>query len=430
MILRLLLAMLVLLGPLPGSTASATPPCPGRTGSGSWTTVRVPAFSSGDPVANLHALSPSRPGLVYVTNGRSVLRSTDGGCRWTQVLSLPAAPTADRPFTAHARVVAMAVPDARSAGHHLHLLVSDTPQDEAPHGTAGPLASGVGATRTLTTEDAGASWRMSGPLAPQGNTRGSRCTNIRSCVLTVAPSDPRVVYVGLSAVDVFVPSVLLRSADAGRTWELRSMPNDYLGVGDQLVGSPGGVDVVEVDPLAPDTIWAKAGLTTFSRSSDGGRSWTWNDSGYDFRLPALDVFSAKGRPSRLVALQSGTTLSQQIHRHSRTTDGGSSWVTQEPAAVGLADVEADGIAHGNRADDVVVSLTRPAGLRGWSPRAGRYVDLDPTGLLRRHAPVSDVQATREAKPRFVLLGKGMLLTYRGPVGADIPVRTTTVTTRR
>lgn len=430
---RALLAAGLLLLPVAAVPASAAPACPGRSVSGAWTTVKVPSFAAaaaGDAVANLHAVSPSRPDLVYVSNGRTVLRSTDGGCRWQPVLSLPPAPTQARPFTAQARIVAMAVPEAASGAKHLHLLVNDTPQDAAPHHLGGELAAGIGATRTLSSEDAGATWRTSAPLAPQGNTRGARCTNVNSCVLTVAPSDARVLYVGLSVFSAFVPSVLLRSGDSGRTWDLRSMPNDYLGVGDELVGSPGGVDLVEVDPLAPDTVWAKAGLTTFSRSTDGGRSWTWNDSGYDFRLPALDVFAVKGRPSRLVALQSGSTRSQTIHRHSRTTDGGATWSTQEPAAVGLADVEADGIAHGNRSDDVVVSVTRPAGLRGWSPKAARYVDLDPTGLLRRHAPVSDVQATREGQPRFVLLGKGVLLTYRGPVGADIPVRTTTVTARR
>jgi len=272
---------------------------------------------------------------------------------------------------------------------------------------------------------------MSAPLTPQAGTRGARCSSLTYSVLTVAPSDPRVLYIGLSAFGVFTPATLLRSGDTGRTWDLRAAPYDYVRPqSEQYVGTPGGVEIIEVDPNAPDTIWAKAGLGTFSRSTDGGRSWTYNDSGYDFRVPALDVFAVPGRPARLVALQSGDPNNRRIDRHSRTDDGGATWLTFNPPAVGLADVEADGIAHGDRSDDIVISTTKPGGLRGWSPKAGRYVDLDPTGLLRRHAPVSDVQASREARPRFVLLGKGVLLTYRGPVGADIPVRTTTVTTRR
>lgn len=125
----------------------------------------------------------------------------------------------------------------------------------------------------------------------------------------------------------------------------------------------------------------------------------------------------------------------------RSTDGGCRWQpvlqlpaspTQErpPAEVGLEDVEADGIAHGSRSDDVVVSVTRPAGLRGWSPGARRYIDLDPSRFAAHYAPLSDVQATRERRPRFVLLGQDALLTYRGAVGADIRVRSTTVTPRR
>lgn len=425
MLVRALLAVLFLSSALVAPGASAGSSCPGRTTSGSWTTVRVPTFASGAASAKLHAVSASQPDLLYVSNGRTVLRSIDGGCRWTTVLDLPAAPTSAMPFTPGARIVAMAAPEAAAGGRHVHLLVNDTPQEVAAPPDYGPLSAGLGAPRTLSSEDAGATWRTSAPLTPTAGTRRARCSSMHYCVLTVAPSDPRVLYVGLSPNGLFTPAVLLRSADAGRSWEPRTAPNDYLA----SAGTPGGIEVIEVDPLKPDTIWAEAGLSTFSRSTDGGRTWRYLDSGYDFRLPALDVYAAPGKPSRLVALQSGD-LSQRLDRHGRSTDGGATWSSQDPASVGLTAVHADGIAHGNRSDDVVVSLTRPAGLRGWSPRARRYVDLDPTGLLRRHAPVSDVQATRERRPRFVLLGKDVLLTYRGPVGADIPVRTTTVPARR
>lgn len=429
MSLRALLAAGLLLVPLAGTPGQAAPPCPGREVSGPWTTVRVPSFPSGDVDANLHAVSASRPDLLYVSNGRAVLRSLDGGCRWSSVLSLPASPTQAQPFTARARIVAMAVPEAAAGATHLHLLVSDTPQEGVPN-ALGSLGAGVAATRTLSSYDTGSSWSTSAPLTPLEGTRGRRCSSLSSCVLTAAPSDPSVLYVGLGPGGVFLPAVLLRSGNAGRSWEPRRMPLDPVAPLPGGVATGGAPDVVEVDPLVPDTVWAKSGLNTFARSVDGGRSWTYVDTGYEFQMPALDVWRAKGAPSRLVALHSGENSTQTLNRQSTSLDGGATWTTRGVAEVGLGDVDADGVAHGRRSDDVVVSLTRPAGLRGWSPRARRYVDLDPAGLLRRHAPVSDVQASRESRPRFVLLGKGVLLTYRGPVGVDVPVRTTTVTTRR
>lgn len=401
-------AAVVAVAPLQPATAA----CAGQTSSGDFTVLRTPVA----PV--LHAVSPSRPSLLYVTDGRVLHRSTDGGCSWRAVLTLPSSPGTDRPFTPRARVVELAVPESASGARHVHVLVSDTPQDAAPN-PAGPLAEGVGATRVLSSYDAGGRWRVSAPLTPTESTAEGACDNNHGCVLTVAPSDPRVLYLGLGPMTGFVPATLLRSADAGRTWEPRRAPDDYAA---SVAGTPGGVEVIEVDPLAPDVLWSKAGLRTFARSADGGRSWRYQSTGYDFRLPALSVHRTRGRQPSLVALHSGSTREQTVDHHSRSADGGRTWTAAAPAAVGLLDVEADAVAHGARADDVVVSTTRPAGLRGWSPRSGRYVDLDPAGLLRRHAPTGDVQATRERAPRFVLRGRRSLLVYAGPVGADLAAR--------
>jgi hypothetical protein len=64
-LVRALLAAALLLVPLAALPATAGQVCPGRSVSGPWTSVRVPAFPTGDADAGLHAVSPSRPDLLF-----------------------------------------------------------------------------------------------------------------------------------------------------------------------------------------------------------------------------------------------------------------------------------------------------------------------------------------------------------------------------
>lgn len=207
------------------------------------------------------------------------------------------------------------------------------------------------------------------------------------------------------------------------------MPFDPVSPLPGAIATPGSPDVIEVDPLAPDEVWAKSGLSTFSRSTDGGLTWTYVDTGFDFQMPALDVWRSKDEPSRLVALHSSANSTQTLNTQSTSRDGGATWTVRRVAEVGLAGVEADGIAHGNRRDDIVVSATKRGGLRGWSPKGGRYVDLDPTGVaparagLRRAGNPGGHAALRPAR-------QGRAADRPRSGGTDIPVRTMTVTPRR
>ena len=91
--------------------------------------------------------------------------------------------------------------------------------------------------------------------------------------LTVAPSNPNVIYAGMGQVtsryDITVGDGVYRSDDAGRTWR-------HLGL-----AASRHVGAIRVHPANPDVAWVAALGSTFGpngergvyRTTDGGRSW-------------------------------------------------------------------------------------------------------------------------------------------------------------
>lgn len=94
--------------------------------------------------------------------------------------------------------------------------------------------------------------------------------------ISVAPSDPNVIYVGMGETDIrgnmSAGDGMYRSTDAGKTWE-------YLGLGEsQFIGD------IEIHPGNPDVIWVAAMGQIFGtegnaergvyKSTDGGKTWS------------------------------------------------------------------------------------------------------------------------------------------------------------
>jgi hypothetical protein len=57
-------------------------------------------FDGGGIWMTTGAVDPVDPNKIYVTEGRQLLRSTDGGCSWKKIYELPMSPTPTDPHSA------------------------------------------------------------------------------------------------------------------------------------------------------------------------------------------------------------------------------------------------------------------------------------------------------------------------------------------
>ncbi|MTI87414.1 MAG: glycosyl hydrolase [Balneolaceae bacterium] len=158
--------------------------------------------------------------------------------------------------------------------------------------------------------------------------------------ITVAPSDPNVIYAGMGETDIrgnmSGGDGMYRSTDAGKSWE-------YLGLGQsQFIGD------IEVHPENPDVVWVAAMGQLFGtdgnpergvfKSTDGGK--TWNKVLYrDEKTGAVDIAVDPNNPRILFAalweayrnpwqMSSGGDGSGLF----RSKDGGETWeeISQNP----------------------------------------------------------------------------------------------------
>jgi hypothetical protein len=174
-------------------------------------------------------------GKLAVATTTGLVQSADMGCSW-----LPAAGLVGS--GAVADLVA-----GPKAGEALALYAG------SPDPQTGLLAPAV-----WQSLDAGSSWQPFGqPLPPL----------VQALTVEVAASEPQVVYVsGVQAVGGKPTGVVLRSVNAGKTWQTFAVAG---------TGTPW---LAAVDPANAQRVWLRRSAPglgdTLARSDDGGQTWT------------------------------------------------------------------------------------------------------------------------------------------------------------
>lgn len=308
--------------------AGAAPRCavPGRIDEGaSWESIRLPRFSSGQQTIVDYTVHDGK--LIVVTNGAVVVRSTDGGCRWSQTFDAnsSAASVAQQP----PRFLAFSKP---TAGGPILLLAEEK-------------VGGAPRAAVFRSTNGGASFERAGAgLPPIG----------RPVALRVAPDAPSVAYLGVSGGnDQVVIDQLYATTDGGTTWTLRGDLSE-LTKQQRITG-------FEIDPLVENELWAYGPSGGF-HSVDGGRTFAAIDDMAGQATGPVDVYrEAPKEPARLAYFRAaaGDLLVSM--------DGGAQWLS-----IGAPD-DSDSLAHGGSAFSIVSTARGHAYL--FLESANAWVDL-------------------------------------------------------
>ncbi|HVM19776.1 MAG TPA: hypothetical protein VM307_07435, partial [Egibacteraceae bacterium] len=286
-----------------------------------WRVLPRPQFPAGEP-ATLWEMDVARntPDVVVVANGRSVLRTTDGGCTWVTIWTGPpdAPAVAGMKFNGPQAVIGVAVP-ADGAIEHVHLLLGD----------AGGVAAG--SVRTVHSYDGGRTWAVpTAPSAPASGYSGSgRCGQNVACDLSVAAADPQRLFLRVGA-SAFGPEQLWRSDDAGRTWAMATSSATH---DDE---DPRNL-LAAASPADADNVTAVIGCRTGGRSDDGGRTFSPMALPLPERSPAVGLAVAQASTTQettiLVAHHGRYCVGDKVSGLLRSGDGGKSWKTTATPAI-------------------------------------------------------------------------------------------------
>jgi photosystem II stability/assembly factor-like uncharacterized protein len=222
------------------------------------------------------AIDPTTPTTIYAATSGGVLKSINGGARWTSSLAGPwitkIAIDPQNPSTIYAGATSV--------------TLTDTNENPNQH----PDAYGG----LFKSSDAGKTWtQLSGRAV---------------LALVVAPTTPSTVYVAGSSQDDRV----VKSTDGGNTWTSASTG---------MVGD-GSIGALAVDPANPSTLYASGCCLLVNntqapgvfKTTDGGGSWT----PFNTNLFVDDIVIDPTTPSTLYAIGPGNAVLKSV-------DGGANW---------------------------------------------------------------------------------------------------------
>jgi photosystem II stability/assembly factor-like uncharacterized protein len=222
---------------------------------------------------NVLALDPTSPSTVYAGTANGVWKTTDGGASW-----LATGLTIGTPVT--------------------QLAVN-------PSEPSTLFAAGTG-DHLFKSTDGGESWSAFALGLPPG-------PNVGITFIAFDPLTPSTVYV--QSRSPAINSALYKSLDGGDTWNVID-PGPF-------------VSLLAIDPSTPSTLYAIRPPAGFSRSTDGGTTWTpiyVKDFDCKIQFPCRSIFAlavVPGNSSTLYAAASAPVgTPPAIYK---STDAGQNW---------------------------------------------------------------------------------------------------------
>jgi hypothetical protein len=263
-------------------------------------------------------VSPSGDGTIYAgTGGAGVFVSSDRGATWqrrsaglpTDAFVTDIDVAAADPSVVYLTTLANGAWRSSDAGATWRLVYRAGTVDSVAVDPTNPdtvYLGGVGAA-TFKSVDGGATWIEL--IGLYGRSFGGD-------EIAIAPSDPAVVY----ATD---PPALLRSDDAGATWQSTD-------------AAARSVEDIAVHPTDPLVVYLATWFDGVMKSIDGGRSWSPAGTG----LPALAALSVAIDPAQPSTVYAGMVQGGVIYR---SVDAGATWqlfrVSGATGQVGQLEVE-------------------------------------------------------------------------------------------
>ena len=351
----------------------------------------LPQGPEGGP-GNTVAVAPSAPETVYLSTGRGVFRSTNGGRSWTSAGLVPPA-----------SIDGSSVPGVTS------LLVDPR--------RPGTVYAGLNGQWDGGKWNGGTTYRRSLYKTTDGGKTWSALDLIGHPV-AISPAGPPTLYAATGARGG--TSRLVRSADAGRSWQRADsgLPHTYLWT-------------LAFDPVTPGIVYAAMGQRGIFESRDGGARWRAVRVSVAYR----EVTAITVDPRQPQTVYAGTD-----NGVIKSLDGGRSWRTANAAMGGHGRdrgyMQVTALLVDNRDSRTVYATTDCAGVfkssdggRSWTPAnsglepqcAWSYaLALDPRAprIIYAADRVRGVLKSLDGGARWHVTNKGLSLTTVSSLAVD------------